>query len=50
VLEFLQFGARFRRLAGLCGIALFHLGLALRDNGFDGFPLRIDQQILQVLI
>ena len=48
--EFLQLGARLRSLAGLCGIPLFHLGLALRDDFGDGFPLRIDKQILQILI
>ena len=50
VLEFLHFGARLRCLAGLCGIALFQLGLALGDDFGNGFPLRIDQQILQILI
>ena len=50
VLEFLQLGARLRGLARLCGIALFHLGLALRNDFGDGFPLRIDKQILQILI
>jgi hypothetical protein len=48
--EFLQLGARLRSLAGLQRIALFHLGLALRDHLGDGFAFRIDQQILQILI
>ena len=50
VLEFLQLGPRFRRLARLCGIALFHLGLALRNDRSHGFSLRVDEQILQILI
>ena len=50
VLEFLQLGARLCGLAGLGGIALFHLGLALRNHRGDGLPLRIDQQVLQILI
>src|ERR1700722_12151252 len=46
VFEFLQLGARLRGLAGLGGIPLLQFGLALRDDFGDGFPLRIDQQIL----
>ena len=40
----------FEALRGFSGIALFHLGLALRDELGDGFALRIDQQIFQILI
>ena len=50
MLEFLQFGAWLRCLARLGGVALFDLGLASRDDLSDGFPLRIDQQVLQILI
>jgi hypothetical protein len=50
VLEFLDLGARLCGLAGLCGIALFKLGLTLQDNFSRVFPLRVHKQVLQILI
>jgi hypothetical protein len=50
MLEFFQFGAWLRCAARFGGITLFQLGLALRYYRRDGFPLRIDKQILQILI
>jgi hypothetical protein len=50
VLEFLDLGARLCGFARFGRIALFQLGLALQDDFGGGFPFRIDQQILQILI
>jgi hypothetical protein len=50
VFELFHLGARLGGLARLGGVALFHLGFALRDHFGDGFTFRIDQQILQILI